>query len=291
MTIRVIAALFTLFAHVTLRGDEGMWRFDQLPLDTIAQKYGVRLTAKDVERLQHAPVRIRSGGGGGTGTFASANGLILTNHHVALDCIRTSTLAEQSKGRADNLIEQGFTAKTIGDELACRRFRVQIERSARDVTAELNAEVTTGDAHRGGPARAAAEAVGSRARLQGGERHHLLVRGHRFQQRRLVSADRLRGLQRHPPGLCAREAARLLRRRRDELPLPAIRLRHLHPARVRREGRLARRVRRRARAVSSRTLPARVYRWRPGRRFHHRVREPGQHEPLPHQQLGRLQRE
>ena len=144
MKIRIFAALFTLLAHVTLSGDEGMWRFDQLPLDTIAQKYGVRLTPKDVERLQHAPVRIRSSGGGGTGTFASANGLILTNHHVALDCIRTSTLAEQSKGRADNLIDQGFTAKATGEELPCRRFRVQIERSARDVTAELNADVRPG---------------------------------------------------------------------------------------------------------------------------------------------------
>ena len=144
MNTRAIAAMFAILAAATLTADEGMWRFDQLPLDTIAQKYGVRLTAKDVERLQHAPVRILSGGGGGTGTFASANGLILTNHHVALDCIRTSTLAEQSKGNADNLIEQGFTAKAMGDELACRRFRVQIERSARDVTKELNADVRAG---------------------------------------------------------------------------------------------------------------------------------------------------
>jgi hypothetical protein len=138
---RAIAALFAVLAAATLTADEGMWRFDQLPLNTIAQKYGVRLNAKDVERLRHAPVRILSGGGGGTGTFASPNGLILTNHHVALDCIRTSTLAEQGKGNADNLIDQGFTAKSIGDELACRRFRVQIERSARDVTTELNADV------------------------------------------------------------------------------------------------------------------------------------------------------
>jgi hypothetical protein len=77
MTTRAIAALFAILAATTLAADEGMWRFDQLPLDAIAKKYGVRLTAKDVERLQHAPVRILSGGGGGTGTFASANGLIL----------------------------------------------------------------------------------------------------------------------------------------------------------------------------------------------------------------------
>src|SRR5688572_11953744 len=135
-----LAATAALVA--TVAADEGMWRIAQLPLDTIAKKYGVRLTPADLERLQYAPVRILSGGGGGTGTFASPNGLILTNHHVALDCIRTSTLAEQNEGSANNLIENGFTAKSQAGELPCKRFRVQIERSAKDVTAELNADVT-----------------------------------------------------------------------------------------------------------------------------------------------------
>ena len=108
----------------------------------IASRYGVRLGPQDLEKLQFASVRLISGGGGGTGTFASANGLILTNHHVALDCIRTSTLAEQNKARADNLIDSGFTAKAPGEELPCKRFKAQIERSARDVTAEVNRGVT-----------------------------------------------------------------------------------------------------------------------------------------------------
>src|SRR5262249_47089601 len=130
-----------VLAVAALSADEGMWRIGQLPLDIIARRYGVTLTPHELERLQNAPVRISSGG---TGTFASPNGLILTNHHVALDCIRTSTLAEQQKGREENLIEQGFTARTMNDELPCRRFRVQIERSNRDVTTELNADVKAG---------------------------------------------------------------------------------------------------------------------------------------------------
>ncbi len=141
MNIRWSVACVVLSGTVAL-ADEGMWRIDQLPVTAIAEKYGVRLTPQDVERLQNAPVRILAGSGGGTGTFASANGLILTNHHVALDCIRTSTLAEQQKGKADNLIEQGFTAKSYVDELPCRRFRAQVERNAVDVTAQLNAGVT-----------------------------------------------------------------------------------------------------------------------------------------------------
>ena len=139
---RISFALFLVAGSAALLADEGMWRIDQLPLEVVAGKYGVRLTPKDLERLQNAPVRLLvGGGGGGTGTFASANGLILTNHHVALDCIRTSTLAEQNKTRADNLIEDGFTAKSPADELPCKRFRAQIERESRDVTAEVNAGV------------------------------------------------------------------------------------------------------------------------------------------------------
>ncbi len=138
----VVALVFAIGGAVGLTADEGMWRIDQLPLDVIARKYGVRLAPADLERLQFAPVRIVSGGGGGTGTFASANGLILTNHHVALDCIRTSTLAEQNKSRADNLIDNGFTAKSPSEELPCARFKAQVERSARDVTAEVNRGVT-----------------------------------------------------------------------------------------------------------------------------------------------------
>ena len=141
MRSRMLCAVLAALAVASVSADEGMWRIGQLPVDTIANRYGVRLTPQDLERLQSAPVRISSGG---TGTFASANGLILTNHHVALDCIRTSTLAEQQKGSGENLIERGFTAKTMSEELPCRRFRVQIERSSRDVTTDLNADVKPG---------------------------------------------------------------------------------------------------------------------------------------------------
>jgi len=92
-----------VLACMILVADEGMWRLDQLPLKQIEQKYGVALTPEDIARVQGAVVRISTGG---TGTFASADGLILTNHHVALDCIRTSTLAEQ--GQAGSQYQLGL---------------------------------------------------------------------------------------------------------------------------------------------------------------------------------------
>ena len=144
MAKRFWVPMLVVLAGAASFADEGMWRLDQLPRDVIAKAYGVRLTDADVENLRFAPVRILISGGGGTGTFASANGLVLTNHHVALDCIRTSTLAEQNRGNADNLIEQGFTAGSPAAELPCKRFRVQNERTSRDVTTDLNADVKPG---------------------------------------------------------------------------------------------------------------------------------------------------
>src|SRR2546425_12433923 len=121
MRSRTLCAVLAAVAVATVSADEGMWRIGQLPLDVIAKRYGVKLTPHDLERLQNAPGRISSGG---TGTFASPDGLILTNHHVAVDFIRASTLAEQQKGKEGKLIERGFTARTMGEELPFRRFRV-----------------------------------------------------------------------------------------------------------------------------------------------------------------------
>ena len=132
---RSFLVTFTLAVALPALAEEGMWRLDQLSTD---QGSGVRITQADVSRLRHAPVRILAGGSGGTGSFASPNGLILTNHHVALDCIRTSSLAESS----DNYVQNGFTAPSMAEELPCRRFLVQVERESRDVTADMDSVVT-----------------------------------------------------------------------------------------------------------------------------------------------------
>ncbi len=140
MQTRRLSLVLLFFVSAELFADEGMWRLDRLPKDALGSKYGVTLSPEDLAKLRHAPVRLLSAMSGGTGSFASPNGLILTNHHVALDCIRTSTLAEDS----ENYVENGFTAPSIAEELPCKRFLAQVEREATDVTAELEAAVSPG---------------------------------------------------------------------------------------------------------------------------------------------------
>ena len=71
-----LAASFPAPAHA----DEGMWTFDNLPLERLQKNYGFTPTHEWLEHVQRSCVNF----GGGSGAFVSADGLVLTNHHVAL---------------------------------------------------------------------------------------------------------------------------------------------------------------------------------------------------------------
>lgn len=62
---------------ICLLADEGMWTYNQFPTD----KAGV--TAEFVDNLRLASVQIA----GGSGSFVSPNGLILTNQHLVTSCL------------------------------------------------------------------------------------------------------------------------------------------------------------------------------------------------------------
>ncbi len=76
------AALAALFALTTLPApalaDEGMWTFNNLPRAEIKRRYGFEVTDDWLRRAQLATVRFPNG----TGSFVSADGLVLTNYHI-----------------------------------------------------------------------------------------------------------------------------------------------------------------------------------------------------------------
>ena len=75
----LISAL--LFATVApMCAEEGMWTFDNPPLKALAEKYNFHPTQEWFDHLRLSSVRLNDGG---SGSFVSPNGLLLTNHHVA----------------------------------------------------------------------------------------------------------------------------------------------------------------------------------------------------------------
>src|SRR5436305_6051231 len=73
---------------------------------------------------------------GGTGEFVSADGLLLTNHHVAFDALVASS--DASHDYATN----GYKATSRADELQAKDYTATITQGLQDVTAEILKGVT-----------------------------------------------------------------------------------------------------------------------------------------------------
>jgi hypothetical protein len=129
MKLVPIAALAAL-AALPAAADEGMWTFDNPPREAIRQKLGVTLDSAWLERAREATVRLD---GGCTGSFISAEGLILTNHHCAKGCIA------QNSSAGNDFMENGFLAGGRDQELRCEEDSVSILVGTEDVTAKVAA--------------------------------------------------------------------------------------------------------------------------------------------------------
>ncbi|MEW6169704.1 MAG: S46 family peptidase, partial [Pseudomonadota bacterium] len=71
---------------------EGMWTLDNLPRAALEAQYGFTPDADWVDRVMKASVRLASGC---SGSFTSPDGLVLTNAHCVLSCVRDLSSAEQ----------------------------------------------------------------------------------------------------------------------------------------------------------------------------------------------------
>ena len=107
-----------------------MWTFDNPPAAAIEQKYGVEI---DSAWLDHVRAVDRAPRAGCTGSFISGDGLILTNHHCAEDCVA------QKSSEGNDLVTNGFLAGTRDKELKCEEDRVSVLVGTEDVTAKVTA--------------------------------------------------------------------------------------------------------------------------------------------------------
>src|SRR2546430_9928673 len=112
-----------------------MWPFNNVPRAEIKKKYGFEVTDEWLKKVQLASVRFNSGG---SGSFVSPNGLVLTNYHIVEDFV--SELSTPQKDYA----KEGFVARTLAQEMKIPSLELNVLMSIEDVTARVNGAVKTG---------------------------------------------------------------------------------------------------------------------------------------------------
>lgn len=129
--MKLTAALMFCFA-LTTSADEGMWLYNQPPVAQLKQRYNFDATQAWLDHLQKSSVRFNSGG---SGSFVSADGLLITNQHVGADAL------QKVSSKDHDFVKTGFQARTLAEEMKCVDLELNVLQSIEDVTTRVNAAV------------------------------------------------------------------------------------------------------------------------------------------------------
>ena len=134
-TSRALAFLAAVSLPVSIaKADEGMWTFDAFPAEKMRADYGWAPDQAWLDQVRSAAVRLT---GGCSASFVSSTGLILTNHHCVAHCVEEHSTAD------NNILKNGFTARTREQEKKCAGQQAEVVTSIRDVTPQVKAAIGT----------------------------------------------------------------------------------------------------------------------------------------------------
>lgn len=120
-------------------------------LEPMLKSMGLELEAEQIDgtsggsgtALSDALVSVGTAGRGGTGSFVSSKGLIVTNWHVAYDAVRRASL--DAADEATDYVRDGFVARSLQDEIAGPNYECWITEACADVSGRVLESVEGGD--------------------------------------------------------------------------------------------------------------------------------------------------
>ena len=130
----ILACCCSLAISAGARADEGMWTFDNPPLKQLREKYGFVPTQQWLDHVRLSSVRLNDGG---SGSFVSPHGLLLTNHHVARGQLQKNSTPQH------DYLRDGFYAATEAQEMKSPDLEVNVLESMENVTQRV-AQATAG---------------------------------------------------------------------------------------------------------------------------------------------------
>src|SRR5512133_144562 len=149
-------SLVSVLAMPALRAEDGMWTFDNLPLKQLKEKYAFEPGKEWIDHVRLSTLTL----GGCTGSFVSADGLVLTNHH----CTRGSIQRLSTKDR--DLVKNGFVAATRDQEIKMPGLTYRTLMAMENVTERLAKAVKPGLNEKAAAAARAKELDAIKAELE-----------------------------------------------------------------------------------------------------------------------------
>ncbi len=118
--------ILIVLSSLSTYADEGMWTYDAIPIKQIKEKYGFEPSKEFLDHLRLSSVNIYA-----SASFVSSDGLILTNHHVALFAAQRMSTPEK------NYVKEGFVAESLEKEVLIPGMSVRLLVGIDDVTKEI----------------------------------------------------------------------------------------------------------------------------------------------------------